>query len=128
MDNGKLKMDNETGMTQKTVQKKSFHFAVRIVNLCRLLRDGQNEYILSKQLMRSGTSIGANVAEAQQAQSRPDFANKMNIALKEAYETNYWLRLLHETNYLSTKEYESIIADCLELERLLVAIVKTAKE
>ena len=128
MDNGKLKMDNETGMVQKTVQKKSFHFAVRIVNLCRLLRDGQNEYILSKQLMRSGTSIGANVAEAQQAQSRPDFANKMNIALKEAYETNYWLRLLHETNYLSTKEYESIIADCLELERLLVAIVKTAKE
>ena len=128
MDNGKLKMDNETGMAQKTVQKKSFHFAVRIVNLCRLLRDGQNEYILSKQLMRSGTSIGANVAEAQQAQSRPDFANKMNIALKEAYETNYWLRLLHETNYLSTKEYESIIADCLELERLLVAIVKTAKE
>lgn len=128
MDNGKLKMDNEMGMAQKTVQKKSFHFAVRIVNLCRLLRDGQNEYILSKQLMRSGTSIGANVAEAQQAQSRPDFANKMNIALKEAYETNYWLRLLHETTYLSTKEYESIIADCLELERLLVAIVKTAKE
>ena len=113
---------------QKTIQEKSFGFAIRIVNLCRYLRDEQKEYILSKQLLRSGTSIGANVAEAQQAQSRPDFANKINIALKEAYETNYWIRLLYATQYLNEKEYESIIADCSEIERLLIAITKTAKE
>ena len=122
MDN-KVKTDH-----RRSIQEKSFRFAVRIVNLCRYLRDGQKEYILSKQLMRSGTSIGANVAEAQQAQSKPDFINKMNIALKEAYETNYWLRLLYATQYLSTKEYESIIADYLEVVKLLVAIVKTTKE
>lgn len=122
-------MDNELKTAhQQAVQEKSFHFAVRIVNLCRYLRDGQKEYVLSKQLLRSGTGIGANVAEAQQAQSRPDFINKMNIALKEAYETNYWLRLLYATQYLNIKEYESIIADCSELEGLLVAIVKAAKE
>ena len=96
---------------ERAVQEKSFHFAVRIVNLCKHLRIENQEYILSKQLLRSGTSIGANVAEAQQAQSKPDFINKMNIALKEAYETNYWLRLLYATQYLSTKEYDSIIAD-----------------
>ena len=78
--------------------------------------------------MRSGTSIGANVAEAQQAQSKPDFVHKMNIALKEAYETNYWLRLLHATEYLNDKEYESIISDCLEMEKLLIAIIKSAKQ
>ena len=129
MDNGKLIMENEIKMDhQQAIQDKSFHFAVRIVNLCRYLRDGQKEYILSKQLMRSGTSIGANVAEAQQAQIKPDFINKMNVALKEAYETNYWLRLLHATQYLNTKEYESIIADYLEVVKLLVAIVKSAKE
>ena len=114
--------------SQQAIQEKSFHFAVRIVNLCRYLREGQKEYILSKQLLRSGTSIGANVAEAQQAQSKPDFINKMNIALKEAYETSYWLQLLHATDYLNTKEYESIIADHMEVVKLLVAIVKTAKE
>ena len=129
MDNGKLIMDNKVKTDpRRSIQEKSFRFAVRIVNLCRYLRDGQKEYILSKQLMRSGTSIGANVAEAQQAQSKPDFINKMNIALKEAYETNYWLRLLYATQYLSTKEYESIIADYLEVVKLLVAIVKTTKE
>ena len=122
-------MDNEFKIEhQQVIQGKSFHFAVRIVNLCRYLREEQKEHILSKQLLRSGTSIGANVAEAQQAQSKPDFINKMNIALKEAYETSYWLRLLHATQYLSTKEYESIIADYLEVVKLLVAIVKTTKE
>ena len=82
---------------RRTVQEKSFRFAIRIVNLCKYLRTEQNEYILSKQLLRCGTSIGANIAEAQQAQSRPDFISKMNIALKETSETDYWLRLLHAT-------------------------------
>ena len=84
-------------MSDNIIAGKSLEFAVRIVNLCKYLMNDKKEYILSKQLMRSGTSIGANVAEAQQAQSKPDFINKMNIALKEAYETNYWLRLLHAT-------------------------------
>ena len=110
------------------VQDKSFYFAVRIVNLCRYLQTEQKEYILSKQLMRSGTSIGANVSESQQAQSRLDFINKLNIALKEAYETNYWLRLLYATKLLTETEFQSIFADCQEIERLLIAIIKTSKE
>ena len=113
---------------EQTIQEKSFCFAIRIVNLCKYLREDQKEYVLSKQLLRSGTSIGANVAEAQQAQSKADFINKINIALKEAYETNYWIRLLHATQYLNIKEYESIIADCSEMEKLLIAITKTAKK
>ena len=113
---------------KQAVQEKSFAFAIRIVNLCRFLRDEQSEYVLSKQLLRSGTSIGANVAEAQQAQSKADFINKVNIALKEAYETNYWIRLLQATQYLKTKEYESIISDCTELEKLLIAITKSARK
>ena len=113
---------------EQTIQEKSFAFAIRIVNLCKYLRDEQKEYILTKQLLRCGTSIGANVAEAQQAQSKPDFINKMNIALKEAYETNYWLRLLYATAYLNAKEYESIMIDCSEIEKLLISIIKTAKQ
>ena len=115
-------------MNSTAVQEKSFRFAVRIVNLCRYLQTERKEYVLSKQLLRSGTSIGANIAESQQAQSRADFTSKLNIALKEAYETNYWLRLMSETQYLNTQEFESIIADCKELEKLLIAIVKTTKE
>lgn len=115
-------------MHNTAIQEKSFKFAVRVVNLCRYLQAEHKEYVLSKQLLRSGTSIGANVAESQQAQSRPDFVHKLNVALKEAYETDYWLRLMHATNYLSTQEFESIIANCQELEKLLISIVKTSKE
>ena len=111
-----------------TVEVKSFQFALRIVNLHKYLRKHHNEFILSKQLLRSGTSIGANICEAQQAQSRPDFLSKLCIALKEAVETNYWLRLLHESNYLSDDQFSSIIQDCKELERLLTSIVKTVRE
>ncbi len=111
-----------------TIQDKSFRFAVRIVNLCRYIQNEHNEFILTKQLLKSGTSIGANVSESQQAQSRSDFISKLNISLKEAYETNYWLRLLHETNFLTSEEFQSIIADCNELERLLISIVKTTKK
>ena len=109
------------------IYQKSFQFAVRIVKLCKYLQTEQKEYILSKQVLRSGTSIGANVAEAQNAQSRPDFISKLNIALKEATETNYWLRLLHETEYLSKTQFDSMIADCNEIESLLVSIIKTTK-
>ena len=113
---------------KRAVQDKSFHFAVRIVNLCRHLRQEKQEYILTKQLLRSGTSIGANIAESQQAQSTSDFVHKLSVALKEATETAYWLRLLHATDYLSNKAFDSMIQDCLELEKLLTAIIKSAKE
>ena len=113
---------------ERAVQEKSFHFAVRTVNLCRHLRQEKQEYILTKQLLRSGTSIGANIAESQQAQSTSDFVHKLSVALKEATETAYWLRLLHATDYLSNKAFDSMIQDCLELEKLLTAIIKSAKE
>lgn len=109
------------------IESKSFSFAVRIVKLCRHLQSDNKEFVLSKQLLRSGTSIGANVAESQQAQSRADFISKLSIALKEAVETNYWLRLLYATAYLSSTEYSSIITDCKELEKLLTAILKTTR-
>ena len=113
---------------ENTIEIKSFHFAVRIVKLCKHLRGTKKEYTLSKQLLRSGTSIGANVTEAQQAQSRPDFISKLNIALKEAVETDYWLRLLQATDYLSEAEFASIHSDCRELEKLLTAIIKSSKQ
>ena len=112
----------------RVVQNKSFSFAVRVVKLCKFLREEQKEFTMTKQLLRSGTSIGANIAEAQQAQSKSDFVHKMSIALKEAAETNYWLRLLHATDYLSDKAMESMILDCSELEKMLTAIIKSAKE
>ena len=92
------------------------------------LADAQKEYVLSKQMLRAGTSIGANIAEAQQAQSKSDFVHKMSIALKEAAETHYWLRLLNATDYLTDRALESIILDCSELEKMLTAIIKSAKE
>lgn len=108
-----------------SIQEKSFAFAIRVVRLCRMMQTDKKEYILSKQLVRSGTSIGANVTEAQQAQSRADFKSKLNIALKEAVETEYWLRLMHATDYLNDAEYTSIYNDCDELIRILVSSIQT---
>ena len=113
---------------KQTIEEKSFHFAVRIVKLSRHLSETKREFILSRQLLRSGTSIGANTAEAQQAQSRADFIAKLSIALKEAVETNYWLRLLRETDYLEESQFQSLPQDCRELERMLTAILKTTKQ
>ena len=110
-----------------TVEEKSFQFSVRIVELCRNLRDKQKEFILSNQLLRSGTSIGANIAEAQQAQSRADFVSKISIALKEAVETDYWLRLLNASKYLPETSFHSYINECREIQRMLTAIARTAK-
>ena len=112
---------------RSNIERKSFLFSVRIVKLCRYLQEDKKEYLLSKQLMRAGTSIGANVAEAEQAQSRADFIAKLSISLKEAAETNYWIRLLYATDYLMESEYLSIIADCKELEKLLTSIIKTSR-
>ena len=107
------------------VADKSKLFALRIIKLYNYLKDEQKEYIISKQLMRSGTSIGANVKEAIRGQSKPDFYAKLNIALKEASETEYWLELLHESSYLNDSFFDSIYEDCQELIKLLVAITKT---
>ena len=109
------------------VANKSFAFALRIIKAYKYLTE-HNEYILSKQLLRSGTSIGANCREAKNAQSRLDFINKLNIALKEADETAYWLELLHEGNFIDNNCFESIYNDCVELVKLLTSIVKTTKD
>ena len=113
---------------ENVIEDKSFRFAIRIVNLYKYLCRSQKEFVLSKQVLRSGTSIGANIAEAQQAQSRADFVAKLSIALKETSETKYWLRLLKATGYLTNEESRSVYADCIELKKLLVAILKTTKQ
>ena len=109
------------------IADKSYRFAVRIVRLCQYLRGTKREFILSQQLERSGTSIRANVAEGQQGQSRADFIAKMSVALKETSETKYWLSLLHDTGYLTEREYHSIQTDCIEIEKILTSILKTAR-
>lgn len=109
------------------VEEKSFNFAVRIVKLKDFLVTEKKEYDISRQLLRSGTSIGANIAEAQQAQSEADFVSKMNIALKEAAETKFWIKLLNATDKLTQKQTESLLNECIEIEKLLYSIVKTTK-
>ncbi|MBR5246557.1 MAG: four helix bundle protein [Clostridia bacterium] len=114
-------------MVDNVIETKSFDFAVRIVNLYKYLTNEKKEFVLSKQLLRSGTSIGANVAEAQRAQTKPDFHSKMSVAVKEAGETQYWIKLLYRTEYLTDKEFESLNADINEIIALLIAICKNSK-
>ena len=109
------------------IYDKSKAFAIRIVNLYNYLKNSKAEYVLSKQMLRSGTSIGANVREAVYAQSRADFSSKMYIALKEAGETAYWLEILEDAKYLTESQAKSIRADCDELIRILSSITKTLK-
>ena len=113
-------------MKENAVLEKSFDFAGRIIKLYKHITNNKKEYVLSKQLLRSGTSIGANVTEAQRGQSKADFTAKMAIALKEAYESEYWLRLLYKTEYMNDTEYDSIHKDITELISLLISICKTA--
>ena len=110
------------------VENKSKKFAIRIVKLYQYLSEEQREFVLSKQLLRSGTSVGANVREALQGQSKADFTAKMSISLKEINETEYWLELLFETGYLNQEQYESIASDCKELIKMLTSIVKTSRK
>ena len=112
-------------MEPNIIETKSFEFAIRIVNLYKHLASKKKEYVMSKQLLRCGTSIGANVAEAQKAQTRADFHTKMNIAMKEANETYYWIRLLYKTNYLSERESSSLEQDIKEIIAIITAICKT---
>lgn len=113
--------------SENVIVDKSKAFALRIIRLYRFLSDEKREYILSKQLLRSGTSIGANVKEAIRGQSKADFYAKLNIALKEASESEYWLELLHESGFIEITSFESTYADCQEIIKLLVAITKTQK-
>ena len=115
-------------MKESIVKGKSMNFAIRIVRCFKFLSEERHEYILSKQLLRCGTSIGANVKEALRGQSVPDFAAKMNISLKEASECEYWIELLEKTEYLQTNVAESLLKDCQELIKMLTSIVKTSKE
>ena len=122
MQNAECKMQNDSNI----IVEKSFEFAVRIINLRRYLAEEHKEYVLSKQLLKSGTSIGANVSEAQRGQSKADFIAKMSITLKEANETQYWLKLLYRTDYLPKTQFDSMNTDIYELLSLLTAICKTA--
>jgi len=114
-------------MKESILAKKSMAFAVRIVRLCQHLTLEKKERILTKQLLRSGTAIGALVCEAKHAESAADFAHKLAIAQKENNETLYWLELLKETNYLTQSEYDSVNNDALELIRIIAASIKTVK-
>lgn len=114
-------------MKENAVKNKSFAFAIRIVNLYKYLVEEKREFVLSKQLLRSGTAVGALTREAEHAESKADFIHKLSISLKEANETDYWIELLFQTDFLSEKEYKTIKEDGEELIKLLVAIIKTSK-
>ena len=111
---------------ENVIKEKSFDFALRIVKLYKYLQE-KKEFVLSKQLLRSGTAVGALVREAEQAESKKDFIHKMAIALKEANETQYWLELLFKSGYLEESQFSSINADSIEMLKLLTSIIKTAK-
>lgn len=110
------------------VRDKSYVFAIRMVRLADYLREEKREFVLNKQLLRSGTAVGALVREAEYAQSTADFINKLHVALKEANETSYWLQLLKDTDYIEEKMYQSLYVDCDELIALLVSSIKTLKK
>jgi len=115
-------------MSESIVLQKSLDFSVRIVRLNNYLRKKKKEFVISDQLLRCGTSVGANLSEAKYAQSKNDFISKNSIALKEIAEAHYWLELLYRTDYLNPAEHESIIADCEEIIKLLTSIVRSSKE
>ena len=111
-------------MKENVVRDKSFKFAIRIVKLSKHLVEQKREFVLSKQILRSGTAVGALIRESEHAESKADFIHKLSIALKEANETDYWIDLLYKTDYLISKEHQSIKTDILELIKLLIAIIK----
>lgn len=115
-------------MKQSILKDKSKAFALRVIRLYKYLCEEKKEYILSKQMLRSGTSVGANIAEAFYGQSEADFVSKLSIAQKETSETMYWLDLLHESDYLKQKEFNSVYSDAEELMKLLTSSIKTVKE
>jgi four helix bundle protein len=124
-----MKIEKQMGWIMKSVLKdKSYAFAIKIVKLARSLQIDNKEFVLSKQILKSGTSIGALIREAEFGQSKADFINKMSIALKEANETAYWLSILNDTNIIDEKLYQTLTSDCKELIAMLVSTVKTSKQ
>jgi four helix bundle protein len=115
-------------MKENIVKNKSFGFAVRIVKLYQFLCEQKKEFVLSKQILRSGTSVGAMVRESEHAQSKADFINKLSVAQKEINETIYWLELLQATDYMDKKQFESLNTDAIELIKLITSSIKTAKK
>ncbi len=115
-------------MKESILKEKSYQFALRTIKLYKYIVAEKQEYVLSKQILRSGTSIGANIEEANQGQSKADFIHKLSIAQKESFETDYWLRLLRDSEYLTETQADSLLTDCRELQKLLTASIKTAKE
>lgn len=109
------------------LKEKSYAFALEVIAVTKRMNENK-EFVLAKQLLKSGTSIGANIEEANQAESKADFIHKLSIAYKEACETNYWLRLLRDTKTLETVLAEKLISSCREIERLLTSIIKTSKQ
>ena len=116
-----------TFMKPNPLQDKSYAFAIRIVKAVLFLQVKKREFVLTKQLLRSGTSIGANIEEGLHSQSKPEFIAKLQIAIKEAYESDYWIRLLRDTGFLTKAESASLLSDLLELEKLLTTIIKTSR-
>lgn len=115
-------------MSNNILKDKSYAFAIRVVHLYKHLTGSQREFVLSKQVLRSGTSVGALIREAEFAQSKKDFISKMSIALKEANETSYWIDLLKDTSFLTSEEYDSLNLEIKELIKMLVSTVKTTKQ
>ena len=115
-------------MSRSTLKTKSYAFALRIIRLTRYLAKENHEYVIGRQILRCGTAIGALIREAEYAESKPDFIHKLHISLKEANETDYWLSLLKDSDYISRKAYESLKKDIDELLAILVASIKTAKK
>lgn len=113
---------------ENVVYDKALAFSIRIVNLYKYLIEQKSEYVMSKQLLRSGTSIGANISEAESAESTADFIHKLAISQKEANEALYWLILLYKTDFLSESQYSSMYQDCLEIKKMLVSIALTIKQ
>ncbi|QQS27578.1 MAG: four helix bundle protein [Sphingobacteriales bacterium] len=115
-------------MNKSILKDKSYVFAIRIVKLSQFLQTEKKEFVISKQILKSGTSVGALIREAEFGQSKPDFINKMSVSLKEANETEYWLSILKDTNYIDEKSFVSLQSDCKEIIAMLVSTLKTLKK
>jgi four helix bundle protein len=114
-------------MSENILQEKSYKFALRIVKLSQYLNDEKHEYVLSKKILDSGTAVGVLIEEARQGENKTEFLQKYSVANKEAFKTNFWLRLLRDGSFLSEKQAQSLLDDCEELQKLLIASLKTAK-
>lgn len=114
-------------MKESPLLEKSYKFALRIVKLCRYLMEEKNEYVISRELLRTGTSVGSYIEGATQADSTSDFIHNLSIANQNAFKTSYWLRLLRDSEYVTDKQAQSMLDDCDELQRLLISSIKTSK-